>query len=114
MASAAAAPRAQSARRLASVALDRLGLDVAELPAELADDLGYRKDLQGVVITRVQEGGLAAVADLRKGNVISKINDTPVTTAWHGPAVAGRNADPARGLLLQVATPQGGGQLRAA
>ncbi len=90
-----------------SVALAALGIDVAELSADFADDLGFRKTLQGVVITRLQEGGVAALNDLRRGMLISKIDGQSVPT----PAAAQQalqKADLANGALLQVATPQGG------
>ena len=100
------APRANSPAPN-SVALDTLGIDVADLTDALADDLGYRKGMQGVVITRVHDGGLAAVNDLRRGMVVSKINDQSVTNATAA-RQALQGADLSRGVLLQVATPQGG------
>ncbi len=63
--------------------------------------------MQGVVITKMQEAGLAALSDLRRGTLISKIDGQEVTT----PAAAQqalRKADLTNGVLLQVATPQGG------
>jgi serine protease Do len=90
-----------------SAALEALGVDVAELTPEFADDLGFRKGMQGVVITKMQEAGLAALNDLRRGTLISKIDGQSVAT----PAAAQQalqKADLANGVLLQVATPQGG------
>jgi serine protease Do len=87
--------------------LDALGVDVAALTDELADHLGYRKGTQGVVIARVQDGGLASLSNLRPGTVISKIDDTPVTTtASAQKALQGVNLT--HGIVLQIATPQGG------
>lgn len=87
--------------------LDGLGIDVADLTGELADDLGFRKDLEGILITRVHDGGPAVGTDLRPGMVITRIEETRTITP-----VAARqaieNADAARGFLLQVMTPQGG------
>jgi serine protease Do len=90
-----------------SASLEALGIDVAELTPEFADDLGYRKGTRGVVITRMQEGGVAALNDLRRGMLISKIDGQSVPT----PAAAQQalqKADLTNGALLQVATPQGG------
>ncbi len=87
--------------------LDALGIDVTELTADLADDLGYRKDLQGMLITSVQDGGLASLSDLKKGTVISRINSAAVTTSASA-RQALEAGDLAKGLLLQIATPQGG------
>ena len=90
-----------------SVALDALGIDVADLTDALADDLGYRKGTQGVVITRVQEGSIAAAGDLRRGMLISKIDDQRVTsTATARQALQAANLT--NGVLLQIASPQGG------
>ena len=90
-----------------SAKLDALGIDVAELTPEFADDLGFRKGMQGVVITRMQEAGLAALSDLRRGTLISKIDGQSVPTSAAAQQAL-QKADLANGVLLQVATPQGG------
>jgi len=90
-----------------AVPLDALGVDVAELSGDLADDLGYRKGVQGVVITRVHGGGLASISNLRVGTVISKIDDADVTTTASAQKAV-QAADLTRGIVLQIATPQGG------
>jgi serine protease Do len=100
------APRVQSGSPQ-SVALDKLGIDVADLTEALADDLGYRKGTQGVVITRVHDSGLASTSDLRRGMVIAKIDDHRVSSAASAQQAL-QSADLTRGVLLQVATPQGG------
>jgi serine protease Do len=102
----APAPRATTAAPN-SVALDALGIDVADLTDALADDLGYRKGTQGVVITRVHEGGLASASDLRRGMIIAKIDDHRVTNAASAQQAL-QSANLGGGVLLQVATPQGG------
>lgn len=74
---------------------------------EMAEELGYRPNLRGAAITRVEPGSLAAQAGLRRGMVITKVDNQRVTTA-----VAARQAleaaTLARGVLLQIQTPQGG------
>jgi serine protease Do len=90
-----------------AVPLGALGVDVAELSVDLADDLGYRKGVQGVVITRVHDGSLASLSNLRVGTVISKIDDTGVTTTASAQK-AMKATDLTRGVVLQIATPQGG------
>jgi serine protease Do len=102
-----AVPAPRKSRPIAGVAIEALGIEVAELTDEIANDLGYRPGTRGLVITRVQDGGLGSVTGLRSGAVISKIDDTSVAT----PAALNKalqNADLTRGILLQVATPQGG------
>jgi serine protease Do len=90
-----------------SVSLDKLGLELSDLTPETADDLGYRKALKGAVITSVDTGAPAWEAGLRKGMVITKVDQHPVTTA----AAARRaldTADMQKGALLQVQSPRGG------
>ena len=72
----------------------------------LANDFGYRKGVQGVVVMQVQNNSLAA-ASLRRGMVISKIDNQAVTSNA-STRQALEKADLARGVVLQVATPQGG------
>jgi serine protease Do len=89
------------------VPIEFLGAEVAELTDEIADDFGYKKGTGGVIITRVLEGGVAAVSQLRRGTVITMVDDTRVNT----PAAAEqalKAADIEQGVLLQIATPQGG------
>ncbi len=90
-----------------AVSLDAIGADVAELTDDVADDLGHKKGVKGVVITRIHDGGLASLSGLRVGAVISGIDSTRVTA----PAAARQIlqvSDLRKGLLLQVVTPQGG------
>jgi len=89
-----------------TVSLDKLGIEVADMTEALANDFGHRKGMQGVVVTRVQENSLAAPS-LRRGMVISKIDNRPVTSAATA-RQALEGADLARGVVLQVVTPQGG------
>jgi serine protease Do len=88
-------------------AVEKLDAEVAELNDELAADLGIRKGTPGVVILRVQEGGVAALSGVRFGTVITHIDGARVTTA-----AAARQAlqagDLQRGILLQTITSQGG------
>jgi len=99
------APRTQSSTANA-VSLDKLGIEVADLSESMANDFGYRKGVQGVMVTRVQDNSVAS-ASLRRGMVISKIDNQVVTnTATARQAM--EKADVARGVVLQVASPQGG------
>ena len=90
-----------------AVPLDKLGLEIADLTEETADSLGYRAGTKGVVITKVESGGLAADAGLRRGMLITKVDNQKVTTA----AAVRQNLESAnlsRGVLLQVLSPTGG------
>jgi serine protease Do len=89
-----------------STAVDKIGVEVADLTPETASQLGYAEGVTGVVITRVDPEGLAAEAGLRRGMVISKVDRKPVTSAKAlRETLAGASLD--KGVLLQVQTPQG-------
>ncbi len=90
-----------------SINIDKVGLQLADLTDELAEELGYRTNLRGAVITRVEPGSLAAQAGLRRGMVITKVDKQRVTTAT-ATRQAFEAAALARGVLLQVHSPQGG------
>lgn len=90
-----------------AVALDALGVDVVELTDDIAEDLGHRKTSTGVLITRVHEGGPASLSGLRAGTVISSIDGMRVTSLDAARQIL-LNAKLAKGLLLQIVTPQGG------
>jgi serine protease Do len=90
-----------------SVPIDAIGIEAVELTDDFADDLGFRKGIRGIVITRVQQGTPAAISDLRRGMVITKIDDQAITSP-NAALQALQKADLAKGTLLQIATPQGG------
>ena len=99
-------PRPQS-RREESTSVGKIGIDLADLNEEMAEELGFRKNVQGVVITKVQSGTLASEAGLRRGMLIAKIDQKSVANA----AAAQKALEAAsleNGVLLQVQTPQGG------
>ena len=91
----------------AGTAIDALGIDVADLTADLAEDQGYRKEQQGILVTRLHEGGAAAASELRRSMVIARIESTAVTSAASA-KLALEKADLSRGVVVQVVTPQGG------
>lgn len=68
-------------KRAAAPRPDRgqLGLKVQSLTPKLAGELGL-KDQSGVVVAGVQNGGLAAEAGIRPGDVIVQVNRKPVHT----------------------------------
>jgi serine protease Do len=68
---------------------DPLGVSVADLTADVARKLGLPATARGAVVSDVQEGGLAAEAGLRPGDVILEVNRRPVRSAREfGHAVA--------------------------
>jgi len=90
-----------------SISVDKIGIDVADLTDNLADELGYRKGTQGVVITRVQPGSLADSAGLRKGMLLLKLDNHKVENAAAARTLFDK-ATLASGVLLQIQSPQGG------
>ncbi len=84
---------------------DELGLEVADLNAAEAEQLGY-KGVEGVVITGVAADGLAAEHGLSDGMVIKKVGKQSVGTVEEfKKALADQSSD--RGVLLLVRTPEG-------
>ncbi len=56
-----------------------LGLEVETLSPEKAKDLGYSRDEQGVVITRIKPGSISARAGLRPGFLIQGIDHKKIS-----------------------------------
>lgn len=101
------APRRRTEDGAQTQSLDKLGLEITDLTDRSAEELGYRKGVEGVVITRVLPGTPADDSGLRKGMLVTKVDNQKVTSA-----TAARTAMEAgslvRGVLLQVQSPQGG------
>jgi serine protease Do len=86
--------------------LEKLGIQVDDLSKEQAGELGYRREVSGVVITGIAPNSPAAVAGIRKGQVIGKVGDTKVASvAEAGAALA--NASTQQGVRLQLLAPDG-------
>ena len=74
---------------------------------ELANQLGYKGNVKGALISQVEPGSVAATAGLRRGMLITRVDQATVTNA----ATAREALDKAslqKGILLQVRAPQGG------
>ncbi len=97
----------QPDRREESTTVGKVGIDVADLSDEMADELGLRKGVQGAVITKVHAGTLASEAGLRRGMVITKVDQKAVTSASAAQSAL-EAASLEKGVLLQVRSPQGG------
>jgi serine protease Do len=61
-----------------AAAVESLGIEVANVDTATAERYGYRKSTGGVVITRVDPAGRAAVAGLSEGDLIMAINKQKV------------------------------------
>jgi serine protease Do len=104
----ARAPRLRAPRAdREDVNLDKVGLTVKDLTPELAQQLGYKETATGVVITSVEPGSPASEAGLGRGMLISRVDKQPVNSANAFQQMVAKGSL-AKGLLLQVHSPQGG------
>src|SRR5262249_2310821 len=92
-------PRTPSRSRDA-VKVERFGVEVTDLTADMAEDLGYGPKTKGVLVTRVEEDSAAATAGLRRGMVIVKADKAPVNSAADLRDLSNKAGD--NGVLLQV------------
>lgn len=58
-----------------------MGVFVQHLTPELAQALGYDDNLQGALVAQVNENSPAEQAGLKAGDIITQINETPITQA---------------------------------
>jgi serine protease Do len=58
-----------------------LGLDFQDLDSRLAGAMGLPQDLRGALVNRVREGSPAQRADLRRGDVVTKVDGRPLESA---------------------------------
>lgn len=67
--------------KFGSVHRGLMGIFVQHLTPELAQAMGYSDSTQGALVSQVNENSPAEKAGLRSGDIITKINDTPITQA---------------------------------
>jgi serine protease Do len=58
----------------------KLGIEVEEMTPDIAQQLGYPRTEQGVVITKVKPGSAASLAGIRPGYVIVTLNHKKITS----------------------------------
>jgi serine protease Do len=92
------------------VSVDKVGLEVSDLTADLADQFGYPDKAKGALITQVERDSAASKAGLRRGMLITKVEKHAVTSARSLRDELDK-ADLARGALVQVQTPEGASNL---
>ena len=88
-----------SARGEPSGLLDKLGFAVQDLTPELARQFGYRVK-QGVIISSVEPGSIAAAAGLREGMLIEEVNRRKVRDTDDFMSALSRSAGKKSLLLL--------------
>jgi serine protease Do len=93
-----------------NVSVEKFGFDVADITPTLAKNFGYKSTMEGVIVTDVQAGSVAAEAGLTRGEVITKINRKDVASAKEVRRVL-EKASTGKSVLLQVQEPErlGGG-----
>ena len=72
---------AQQIIKFGSIHRGLMGIFVQHLTPELAQSMGYPEDLQGALVSQVNEGSPAEQAGLKAGDIITQINDTKITQA---------------------------------
>lgn len=80
----------------------RLGVAVAPLSPEVRDQMGLPADLEGLVVSRVEEGSAAEDAEIAEGDVIVAADRTPVTGVDALREAAATAQKEQRPLLLRV------------
>jgi len=93
-----------------TMSLDKIGLDVSDLTADLADQLGYKENATGALITNVDRDGIAYEAGLRRGFLITKVDKVSVKSAT-ACKDAVEKGSLEQGILLSVTSPIGGSNL---
>jgi serine protease Do len=78
---------------------DSLGIEVAELTAELREQLKLGNDASGVVVTDVAPDGPAASKEISRGDLIERVGTTPVASVEEFEAAVGK-AGGRNGILL--------------
>nr|WP_028387638.1 Do family serine endopeptidase [Legionella fairfieldensis] len=72
---------AQQLIKFGSIHRGLMGIFVQHLTPELAQAMGYPEELQGAIVSQVNEDSPAEKAGLKPGDIITQINDTKITQA---------------------------------
>jgi serine protease Do len=85
--------------------LEKLGFQVQEMTQEIAQQLGYDKEVRGVVVSDVEPGSAAEEAGLRPGMVILEVNRSEVKSVKDFEKAAGKSKG--GNMLLRVKAKEG-------
>jgi serine protease Do len=96
-----------SQRNPEAVAVGKVGVQVADLTPELAEEWGHGKSARGAVITAVERGSIAAESGLRPGMLITQVDRKAVKNADNA-RQAMEAGSLSQGVLLRVQSPSGG------
>jgi serine protease Do len=104
----ASVPRSRESKEEGeAVGLAKVGLEVRDLSAELAQQLGYKDNAKGALIAKVQLDSIAADAGLVRGMLITKVDNHVVSSAEEVKKLVEKGSLE-KGILLQVQSPRGG------
>jgi serine protease Do len=78
-----------------------LGLRLAPLNDRMRERAGVSKEVQGVIVTGVEDGSRLAQAGIQPGDVIEQVNQEPVTTPEQAEAKL-NDAQASKRVLLLV------------
>ena len=87
--------------------LDKLGIEVGEMNADLAEKYGYKPGTRGVAIIKVDRESLGFQSGLRVGMLIAKVDKKSVKTSSELKSIT-ENANFDEGMLFQIQLPDGG------
>lgn len=100
-------PGNNTAPESTGTSLEKIGVSVQNVTAQLASKYGYGPDVRGVLIVAVDRNSVAFGAGLREGMIIQKIDNQPVLSVEDATRSMA-NADMAKGVLLQYRSAQTG------
>jgi serine protease Do len=89
------------------VAVGKLGVEAADLTPQLARSLGFKEGTKGALIVGLDRDSPAAEAGLRRGVLITKVDQKPVASVRELKEAAGAGSVE-QGVLLRVQSPQTG------
>lgn len=92
-----------------AIRIEKVGVTVADLTAELGEALGYPETVRGALITRIDRGGIASRGGLGTGMVIVSVDRKAVTTAKAASTLVNAGSLKA-GILVNVRGPRSGVQ----
>jgi serine protease Do len=81
------------------------GITLTQMTPKLAKGWGFDENTKGTLITAVKEGSPAADAGLRRGQLLTAIDDTPINTPDDA-AAALKKASLDKGVLFKVRSAQ--------
>jgi len=83
-----------------AISLDDMGIEVQDLTPDILRQLNLKKDMKGVVVSKVIRGSIAERASIQVGSVITEVNRKPVKDSKEFKEVLKKTAADKSGQLL--------------